>query len=148
MLPTFFWTLLIATMVYALFKGTNELRIAAAGCVVATIATRLLKAPGAAKYSEMEFGVLAVDVSLFGLFLFIALRSQRFWPLWVAGFHLVTVAAHAIKAMKIDLIPTAYALAVQFWSYPVLLCIGIAVWRSQRRQLAEALRNPPPPANA
>ena len=45
---------------------------------------------------------MAVDVSLFGLFLFIALRSQRFWPLWVAGFHLVTVAAHAIKAGEGD----------------------------------------------
>ena len=148
MLPSFFWTLLFATMFYALLKGTNELRIAAAGCVVATVATRLLKAPGAEKYSDMEFGVLAVDVSLFGLFLIIALRSQRFWPLWVAGFHLVTVSAHAIKAMKVDLIPTAYALAVQFWSYPVLLCIGIAVWRSQRRRIAEALSSAPPAASA
>ena len=148
MLPTFFWTLLFATMFYALLKGTNELRIAAAGCVAATVATRLLKAPGAEKYSDMEFGVMAVDVSLFGLFLFIALRSQRFWPLWVAGFHLVTVSAHAIKAMKIDLIPTAYALAVQFWSYPVLLCIGVAVWRAQRRRIAEALSNAPPTASA
>lgn len=148
MLPALYWTLLFAITLYAFLKGTSEHRLAAAGCVAATLATRLLRSPGAEKYSDMEFGVLAVDVSLFTLFLIIALRSQRFWPLWIAGFHLVTVAAHAIKAMKIDLIPTAYALAVQFWSYPVLLCIGVAVWRAQRRRIAEALSATPPTASA
>lgn len=54
-----------------------------------------------------------------------------------------------MRAIKADLIPTAYAVAAQFWSYPVLLCIGIAVWRSQRRRLAEAIAAaaaPLPPA--
>lgn len=143
MLPHLFWTLLFATMIYALLKGTNELRIAAAGCVAATVATRLLKAPGALKYQEMEFGVLAVDVGLFALFLAIALRSQRFWPLWVSGFHLVTVTAHAFRALKVDLLPAAYALAVQFWSYPVLLCIGLAIWRAERRRIREVLSSAP-----
>ncbi|MBW0144327.1 hypothetical protein [Sphingomicrobium clamense] len=150
MLPTLYWTLLFSITLYAFLKGTGEHKLAAAGCVAATVATRLLVSPDATKYSSMEFGVLAVDVMLFGLFLFIALRSQRFWPLWIAGFHLVTVSAHAIRALKMDLIPTAYALAVQFWSYPVLLCIGIAVWRSQRRELRAMVEGDeaPPPAAA
>ena len=148
MLPTLYWTLLFSITLYAFLKGTSEHRLAAAGCVAATFATRLLRTQGPDLYQSMEFGVLAVDVLLFALFLFIALKSHRFWPLWIAGFHLVTVSAHAIRALKMDLIPTAYALAVQFWSYPVLLCIGIAVWRSQRRQLRAMLDSDeaPPPA--
>lgn len=136
MLPQFYWTLLFAILFYALVRGGTEHKIAAIGCVVATFATRLMKAPFSTRYYDLEVGVLAVDVSLFALFLAIALRSQRFWPLWIAGFHLVTVLAHILRALKVDLIPSAYALAVQFWSYPVLFCIGIAIWRSQRRKIA------------
>lgn len=147
MLPSLFWTLLLGIWVYAFARGAIEHRIAAAGCVVATLATSLLRSPHETKYEHVELGVLAVDVLLFALFLAIALRSQRFWPLWVAGFHLVTVTAHAIRALKFDLIPAAYAVAVQFWSYPVLLCIGIAVWRYRRRLLLGLEPANPPPAS-
>lgn len=139
MLPSLYWTLLIAIVLYAFLKGAGEHRIAAMGCLLATVATRFLRPPDDIKYRELELGVLAVDALLFALFLFIALRSKRFWPLWIAGFHLVTVSAHALRALKLDLIPTAYSLAVQFWSYPILLCIGIAVWRSQRRRIDDAI---------
>ena len=143
MLPVFYWTLLIAIVLYAFYKGSGEHRLAAAGCIVATVATRMLRPPDALKFQSTEFGILTVDLLLFGVFLFIALRSQRFWPLWVAGFHLVTVSAHLIRAMQIDLIPTTYSLAVQFWSYPVLLCIGIAVWNYQHRRAVEERTGPP-----
>lgn len=138
MLPALYWTMLFAILLYALFKGDVEHRIAAVGCVVATFATRLLRSNDGSIYANIEFGVLVVDAALFALFLAIALRSQRFWPLWIAGFHLVTVTAHGLRALKVDLIPAAYALAVQFWSYPVLLCIAIAIWRAERRRLVAA----------
>lgn len=149
MLPSLYWTLLFAILAYAFWRGSTEHRLAATGCVIATLATRLLRSPDMF-YSQIEVGVLAVDVILFALFLGIALRSQRFWPLWISGFHLVTVTAHFFRAMKVDLLPAAYAVAVQFWSYPVLLCIGIAVWRSERRRVAALLTrgSPPPPATA
>lgn len=146
MLPSFFITLLVATLVYAFLRGTSEHRIAAAGCVAATIASRLLRSPIDQRYDQIEIGVLGVDIALFALFLAIALRSQRFWPLWVSGFHLVAVAAHLMRALKSDLIPSAYGVAAQFWSYPVLLCIGIAVWRSRRRFLAGKNGSSLPPA--
>lgn len=146
MAPTFFWTLLISVFVYALLRGGTEHRIAAVGCVAATFASHALRPPASSNYYSIEVGLLVVDIALFALFLALALRSNRFWPLWVAGFHLVTVAAHAIRALKFDLVPTAYAVAAQFWSYPVLLCIGIAIWRFQRRRIAETLAAPPPPA--
>lgn len=132
MAPSLFWTLLLSVFFYALLRGTNEQRLAAIGCLVATLASRLFRS----QYGSLEVGVLIVDLALFMLFLAIALRSTRFWPLWVAGFHLVAVGAHGMRAIKADLIPTAYAVAAQFWSYPVLLCIGIAVWRYQRRQFS------------
>lgn len=146
MLPGLFITLLVATLAYAFLRGTSEHRIAAAGCLAATIASRLLRSPIDERYGQIEIGVLGVDIALFMLFLAIALRSQRFWPLWVSGFHLVAVAAHLMRALKTDLIPSAYGVAAQFWSYPVLLCIGIAVWRSRQRILKRNDAGNLPPA--
>ena len=147
MLPNFFITLLLATLVYAMLRGSTEHRIAALGCLGATVASRMLRSPIDQRYDQIEMGVLGVDIALFALFLAIALRSQRFWPLWVAGFHLVAVTAHIFRALKTDLIPSAYAVAAQFWSYPVLLCIGIAVWRYRRRLLDSVNRPDLPPAS-
>jgi hypothetical protein len=63
----------------------------------------------------------------------VALRSSRFWPLWVAGLQLTTSVAHVLKAVNADLLPHAYAAAARFWSYPILLIIAIGIWRGQNR---------------
>ena len=48
----------------------------------------------------------------------VALRSDRFWPLWVAGLQLTTSIGHFLKGIDQDLLPRAYGAALQFWSYP------------------------------
>lgn len=146
MAPTIFWTLLVLVALYALWRGGTEHRVAAAGCVVATAASHALRPSAGSDYLSVEMGILFVDVGLFALFLWLALRSARFWPLWVAGFHLVALAGHGLRALKADLIPSAYAIAAQFWSYPVLLCIGFAIWRGQRRIMLASKRSPATPA--
>ena len=65
-------------------------------------------------------------------FIALALRSKRFWPLWVAGLQLTNSMAHVMKAVDLDLVPRAYAAAAVFWSYPILLIIFIGTWRGSR----------------
>jgi hypothetical protein len=67
----------------------------------------------------------------------IALRSDRFWPLWVAGLQLTISMSHLLKAIQLDLLPLAYAAAERFWSYPTLIILFIGAWRQHRRQKAE-----------
>ena len=56
----------------------------------------------ASRYSQMEAGVLIVDLATFAGFTFVALRSDRFWPLWVAGLQLTTLMSHAFKLGRLD----------------------------------------------
>lgn len=139
MAPLFFWTLLVSVLAYAFLRGGIEHKLASVGCLVATLATHLVRPASGDVYATVESGALWVDAALFALFLTIALRSNRFWPLWVAGFHLVTVASHGLRAIRLDLIPTVYAVAAQFWSYPVLLVIAVAIWRAHRREISGLL---------
>ena len=140
MAPNLFRLLLVIVTLYAFLRGGREERAAAALCLVAAISTTLLLAPLNQRFSVIEIDVLAVDTALFVGFLIIALRSPRFWPLWISGLQLTTIMGHAMKGLEADLLPKAYAAALNFWAYPIVLILGIATWRSQRRSRASDQR--------
>jgi hypothetical protein len=140
MLPKpIYWLILLLICAYAFWRGRSDERVAAATCLLASLVQLLVISPAAARYSGVEVGVLLVDLGVLAVFVAIALQSSRFWPLWVAGLQLTTILGHLLKAVQLDLLPYAYAGALRFWSYPILLIIVIGTWRSQRR--AERLAN-------
>jgi hypothetical protein len=127
-----FWALLLLICGYAFWRGRNEERIAASACLLATIVTVWIIPPAAVRYRSMDPTQLAIDGAMLMTFLAIALRSKRFWPLWVAGLQLTMSMSHLMKAMDSDLVPRVYAAAAVFWSYPILLIILIGTWRARR----------------
>lgn len=134
--PIIYIVMLAAVAVYAFLRGRSEERYAAAICILATVATRVAISPLADRYSGVEIGVFLVDFLTLAGFVAIALRTDRFWPLWVAGLQLTTLVAHLLKAIQLDLLPHAYAAAGRFWVYPIFLIIVVGTWRSHRRTLA------------
>lgn len=137
--PFAYYILLFLVSAYAFMRGRGDERVAAGTCVVATFATNLVYSP-VSGFSGVETGVLLVDAGALAAFTFLALRSDRFWPLWVAGLQLTTLTAHAIKAVQLDLLPQAYAAAARFWVYPIFLIIVVGTWRSHRRRMIEGER--------
>jgi len=124
--------LLIGACGYAWLRGRADERIAAATCLIATIASFALMTQ--LRYSEVEFGVLAVDLATLGVFVAVALRSERFWPLWVSGLQLTSSVTHLLKLVEPSLMPFAYSAAEAVWSYPILIIIAVATWRVRRYQ--------------
>ena len=138
MLPRyFFWTLLLLICGYALWRGRRDERIAASICLAASVATKFVISPLTVRYTGLEGGLLIIDALVLVGFVTLALHSQRFWPLWVAGLQLTSSMSHLMKAVDIDLLPKAYAAAAVFWSYPILIILAIGTWRGQRRQVEE-----------
>lgn len=135
MAPTLYWILLLACCGYAMWRGRREERTVASICLVATVASLWALPPIAQRYVGLEMGVLIVDVAVMIGFLAVALRSDRFWPLWVAGFHLTGGLAHLFKEIDVGLMPQAYAAAARFWAYPILIVLVIGTWRAHRRQI-------------
>jgi uncharacterized protein involved in response to NO len=135
MLPrTFFWALLLLCCGYALWRGRSDERLVALVCLGASIATRFAISPLSVRYKTVEPGLLLIDLAVLAAFVAVALRSSRFWPLWIAGLQLTMSTSHALKAVDLDLLPRAYAAAAVFWSYPILLILVIGTWRGQRTQ--------------
>jgi hypothetical protein len=139
MLPKpLYWTILVLICAYALWRGRKDERIAAATCLLASLVQVLVVSPAVHRYSGVEFGVMFVDLGVLGVFVAIALQSSRFWPLWVAGLQLTTILGHLLKAVQLSLLPLAYAGALRFWSYPILLILAIGTWRTHQRALSES----------
>ncbi len=128
-----FIPLLIAVSLYALWRGGKDERIVAITCLGGTVATLVTVSPFTIRYVGFEGGMALVDFAVLAGFVAVALRSRRFWPLWVAGFQLTTTLGHGFKALDTDLLPGAYGAALQFWGYPILAVLAIGTWREHRR---------------
>lgn len=139
MIPRYiiFWSLLLLTFGYALWRGRGDEKIAAGVALLATIATQFVMPPPSLRYSGLQFDLVVIDLAVLAAFVAIALRSERFWPLWVAGLQLTNSMAHLMKGIESDLLPQAYAAAAVFWSYPILLTIIVGTWRTHQRSLRE-----------
>lgn len=131
--PLIFWTLLLIVCVFALVRGRTDERVAAGACLVATLVTHFILGPLKLHYDSIEPGLAAIDAGMLAVFVGLALRSSRFWPLWVAGLQLTMSMAHVFKAVDFSLLPRAYAAAAVFWSYPILLIILVGTWRTSRK---------------
>lgn len=128
-----YWTLLAGTLVFVLWRGGQPERTA----IVAWTAASLLSTGSVelrlGSYDSVQFGVFAIDIVLLAAFVWLALRADRVWPLWVTGFHLVGVLTHVAKVLKPDLHPWAYAIGQAGGGYLVLAAITIGTLRHSTR---------------
>ncbi|MEN3972113.1 hypothetical protein WJS89_05475 [Sphingomicrobium sp. XHP0235] len=140
MLPVqLYFTILAIVCAFAIWRGGVEERIVAVTSIVASLGSLWIIPPIDLRYGRTEMGVMAIDLAVLFVYIALALRSRRYWPLWVAGIQLTTSLSHAIKAVNVDLLPAAYAVAAQFWVYPILLILFVATLR--RRKTGD--RRPP-----
>lgn len=122
--------LLALVVLIAWRRGRTDERLAALVCVVGTAMTALATPALGSRYSSFQIGIFLVDLFVLAAFLAIALRSDRFWPMWVAGLQLTGTAVHLLKLLQPDLMPFVVGAALAFWSYPILLLVGIGAWRT------------------
>lgn len=140
--PVLFFSLLFSICLYALWRGGRDERSVACLCLVGTFATLLAISPLSVRYEGVERGLALVDLGVLAGFVTVALTSQRFWPLWVAGFQLTTAFGHGLKMLDSHLLPQAYGAALQFWAYPILIVLAVGTWRRSRRLRATGTTAP------
>ena len=130
-----FWLLLVASCGYALWRGRRYERIAALVFIAATVLSILGHSPLRIRYVGIETSDVIVDSAVLVAVVAIALASDRFWPLWVAGLQLVDSMSHLMKVIDAEIVPRVYAAAERFWSYPILAILLLGAWRQHRRSL-------------
>lgn len=127
-----YYLLLVACWAYAVIRGGQPERLGASFLAIFSVLTAAA-IPDATRFRFLEIGALVVDLLCLAAFVMLALRADRFWPLWVAALQLLGVASHGVKFSEPDLIPTTYSFMLSIWSYPMILLMIIGTWRHQRR---------------
>jgi hypothetical protein len=123
-MPSLFYPLLLACCGYAFLRGGPPERTCAILMLVGTLMTVWATPPIGQRFAHLELTIFIVDVGLFVGFLGIALFAQRYWPMWMASMQLVAVASHSTSLLVKTPLPWAYAVAIAFWSYPMLVMLA------------------------
>lgn len=98
---------------------------------VATVWANSVQGPESA---SVEFDMLLIDLLVLSGFVFLVLKSDRFWPLWACGIHLVSVATHLVMLFYPTVLPQAYRVVLGFWAYPVMAAVVVGAldpWRAK-----------------
>ena len=107
----FFWAILLGTFAFAFWRGRSDERTVAAVCLLATLATQFVIPPPQDRYAYLDLELVLIDLAVLLAFVAVAVRSDRFWPLWISGLQLTISISHLLKAIDADLVPRAYAAA-------------------------------------
>jgi len=76
-------------------------------------------------WTKVEVGIFAIDIIVLLAFIYLALKSDRFWPIWAAAFQLLAVIIHSAMIVAAPVTPWAFGTGAVFWAYPMLLALAI-----------------------
>jgi hypothetical protein len=130
-LPVWVWPIvLVIACALAASRGRDAERLAAATVLLAWSLTMVVF-QGASEGTQWL--VMMIDVAQLPIFLWLALRSPRYWPLFAAAFKLLLVVTHLSRAIDPTISGWAYQTAGVAWSYLALFVIVYAAWTAPRR---------------
>lgn len=135
-LPIWVWpTALLSVCAIAAWRGRDDERLAAGGYLANWALTLVVFKD---RSVDTQWAVLVVDAALLGLYLWLAMRSRRHWPLFAAGFQLLAVITHFANALDTAVGGWAYLTAQLIWSYMVIGTIAYGAWTAPGRGQANA----------
>ena len=112
-----FLVLLILSSLYAGLRGGRPEQIGAASLLGGALLSTLVVSPFGGRFRLVETGMLLIDIAILGSFLWLSIRSTRFWPLWIAAMLGAEVIVHLMRAIMPGIIPQAYIDGLAIWSW-------------------------------
>jgi hypothetical protein len=120
---------LVAACFMAWRWGGRDEQLAAFGFAAATVASNLANQH---LYASPEMGILGVDLMVLAGLVVLALRSDRFWPMYAAAFQFVGTIVHMASFTPQGDYAWAYAVGLIFWSYAVMAALMAGTWLEGR----------------
>jgi hypothetical protein len=128
-----FLVLLVACCAYAFVRGGAPERMGMAIYAAGSVLTYAAVSAPPIRFKGVEVGVFIIDVCVLASFILLALRANRFWPIWVSALQGLGVLGSLAMLVHPRVIPWAYAVVLSIWSYPILLLMAAGTHGHQRR---------------
>lgn len=120
-----YYIFLLACCGYAIFRGGRSEYFGAAIMMIGSISTLAVGRMFGTYWTGVEEGIFVVDVTALFALIHLALKSDRFWPIWATAFHLLAVTIHTAMMVAPQITPWAFGTGAVFWAYPMLLALAI-----------------------
>jgi hypothetical protein len=133
-------TLMIVICGSAFWKGGRDEQVAAAGVLLSWLATLILHDP---RWLGPQWGAFGADVALLMLITVVALRTDRYWPLFAAGFQLLCVMTHVARITDPGVRAWAYATGQVIFTQLYMWAVAVGVWNAWRARRQPASSDPP-----
>lgn len=131
MIGLLFWALTLLCCGYAMVIGGRDGRWAGS-MILAAAALSLPPMFMEDVYAKTELLIFAVDLLLLIALYVLMLRSRRYWPIWMTGFHSIAVVTHLSTMLAPSFRPLIYWAMGSFWAIPVLLSMLVGVMLDRR----------------
>lgn len=130
----YYFALLAACCAYAFAAGGGPERIGAATLAIGSVLTLVLMSAPPFRFRSVEVAVVVVDILCLIIYVALALRADRFWPVWASALVGVGALGHLGKWFSGPAVDRwTYAFSIAIWSYPILALIAIGTFNHQRR---------------
>ena len=91
--------------------------------------------PGSQIFLDMDPGLVLIEVLVLAGLVAIALRANRMYTLWMAGFQLIALMAHFARGMADAISQIAYVIMYVGPSYLQIITLALGIWLHRKRVL-------------
>ena len=117
----------------AAWRGRWEERTIAFGMVIDSVASPMLQNHD---WKATQWADLGLDVVYLMVMVWVALRSNRRWPLWATGFQIIDVAIYLAFMADVRVGAWASYTAIAIWGYLILIVIVVGTLGRPRPTVA------------
>lgn len=127
-----FVSLTLMTIMFVIANGKDEERLAISVMVAGFVLTWFFYHQGDENWLKTQWSILAVDSLALLIFLAIALRSKRFWPLPIAALQLLPVLTPLVALFGENVVSDGLGVTQGVWGYLQLAILVIAANRTRK----------------
>ena len=118
---------------FAFVKGDEPERVGAAAYSLVVLATLMIR--DGTSLSVPRWGVMGIEVVLLTVFIGLAWKTNRTWPVWAAAFQALIVTGHILVAANLRPPANAFAAVINMSNYGLLLAMAVGTfWAWQERR--------------
>lgn len=127
---------MIGMSLFAFLKGDKPEKHGAGAYLFAWLATVVVQ-QGAVQADHAPVAVFLIDLSVLVVFVALAWRSRRPWPVWASGIQLVTVMSHILLLTKTSISVTSLLTVMNLNGYLIIATLAVGTfWAWQDRKAA------------
>ena len=127
----------VAVVAFAFLRGDEPERVGAGAFALGLLASLLVQDDS--QLYGPQWGLFVIDVILLTVYIALAWKSRRSWPVWASGLQALSVMTHVLTIVDPRPPSAAFYAVVNLASYGILLALALGVHRAWRDARAAAL---------